>query len=729
MNLFYKIFPRSCGMFLLVFVIGLLCGCKSSEPIGPRLMLNQEELKAVKHKVEKYAWAKQQWNAIKASADKILEMEVNIPPRGGNWTHYYVSPDDGRPLVTGEQIGPWQWQHKSATGGHIYYGDTSNIRTDYDGVVISRIHDRWAERLVDLGLAFQITGAKKYGEKGKEILKVYAGKYLDYEVRFKDGSSDIKKGAARVFVQSLDESGWLVNLTIGADLIWKFLKEDDRTGISDSLLIPSAKIIGASNRGVHNIQSWQNAAIGLTGFLTRNDSMVNIALEHPDYGFQKQVDKGLTTDGHWYERAPFYHFYALTPLVVLAEAAYKAGQPAYLNALKKMLDAPLSFSMPNLDMPRFNDSRPVNLKDWAFFYEWGYARFGDERYLEILGAVERSHVSERRRRYQLCALFYGVETLPETLGSYPRKNKNFPASGFAVLTQGQDTTTTWIAQKYDPWTGSHSHADKLSYLIYHNNNLITADPGITEYGSKFHVGWYRTTLAHNTLVINEKNHQRVTGKSIAFDSNDTLSCIVTDAGPIYGDALQLRRTLALLDKNLVLVIDHIASQEPALLDWVYHQNGNWDERPVGKPWDVPQKKGYQYMKDAREISFNENIRFSTAIKKMGKVNTTLHIFDKGTLITANGLGHDFKMVPMVMIRKRTKTMTVVQSTEINTSNYEIQIDSVKNKDGKMLSQEEALIINIKKDNLMKFRLLVNPFQKALIPDKKGKVSTKACKLL
>lgn len=60
----------------------------------------------------------------------MLNEEVDIPPRSGNLLHYYVRPDDGRPLIKKEQIAPWQWEDKSATGEHLYYEDTSDISID-----------------------------------------------------------------------------------------------------------------------------------------------------------------------------------------------------------------------------------------------------------------------------------------------------------------------------------------------------------------------------------------------------------------------------------------------------------------------------------------------------------------------------------------------------------------------------------------------------------------------
>jgi hypothetical protein len=204
--------------------------------------------------------------------------------------------------------------------------------------------------------------------------------------------------------------------------------------------------------------------------------------------------------------------------------------------------------------------------------------------------------------------------------------------------------------------------------------------------------------------------------------------VVTDAGPIYGDTLQFRRTLALLDKNLVLVVDQINCQEPVLLDWAYHQTGTWDERPAGKPWEVPQKIGYQYIDDARWTSFNGHASFSTTIPGVGKVNTTLYASGKGTLVTAHGLGYDFEKVPMVMIRKHTKAMTVVQCIGIN-DDYQLQSHAVKDKGGKILSLEEARVVDIKKGGVTKFRLLVNPFQRTVILDEKERVSSQACILL
>ena len=152
---------------------------KASElPPHPRLLLSRKGIEELKARIERYGWAKAEWGRIKRNADRLLTETVELPPRGGNWWHWYACPKHGAALRTGKKIGEWRWQHICPVDGEVLLGDPNLPDRDYDGCVISGIHHRYSRAVRDLGLAYQIIGDERYARKAREILLAYADRYL-----------------------------------------------------------------------------------------------------------------------------------------------------------------------------------------------------------------------------------------------------------------------------------------------------------------------------------------------------------------------------------------------------------------------------------------------------------------------------------------------------------------------------------------------------------------------
>ncbi|HID07210.1 MAG TPA: heparinase, partial [Armatimonadetes bacterium] len=465
-------------------------------PPHPRLLLNREGVAQLKARIERYEWAKVRWEAIKRSAERWLAQQIELPPRGGNWWHWYACPKHGAGLRRGKQIGKWQWEHICPVGKELLRGDPERPQRDYDGCVIMGIHHGLARAVRELGLAYQVTGDERYAKKAREILLAYAERYLSYPLHTVHGAS--KVGGGRVGSQTLDESTWLITLSQGADLVWQTLTDNDRTIIAEKLLLPAARdVILPHKIGVHNIQCWKNSAVGLVGFLLGDAELIYEAIYNRERGYWTQMHKGVLPDGVWWEGAWGYHFYTLSALWNLTEAARNCGINLYGDELKGMFDAPLRFAMPNLRLPAFNDSGEVDLRGRATFYELAFARYHDTRYVTLL------RMSNRQNDF---ALWFGVGDLP-TAEEIKWQSANYPRAGYAILARGKGDQATWLCLKYGPHGGGHGHPDKLNFILYARGLVIAPDPGTARYGIPIQRGWYRTTLAHNTLTVDEASQR------------------------------------------------------------------------------------------------------------------------------------------------------------------------------------------------------------------------------
>src|SRR4051812_3574684 len=80
-------------------------------PRHPRLLLNAKGIEDLKSRIQTAPFAETWWAKVKRNVDTALDQKVELPPRGGNWTHWYICPKHAVKLQKGEQIGPWRWKH------------------------------------------------------------------------------------------------------------------------------------------------------------------------------------------------------------------------------------------------------------------------------------------------------------------------------------------------------------------------------------------------------------------------------------------------------------------------------------------------------------------------------------------------------------------------------------------------------------------------------------------
>src|SRR5690348_5820645 len=118
--------------------LALVCAALPLYAAHPSLLLDSAGIQRLKQR-----------NAVPASYDTTSKIE--LPPRGGNWFHWYVCPRHGIRLTTGKRIGAWEWEHICPVDKEVLHGDRSRPQTDFDGCALSGTHDRYARAVRDGG--------------------------------------------------------------------------------------------------------------------------------------------------------------------------------------------------------------------------------------------------------------------------------------------------------------------------------------------------------------------------------------------------------------------------------------------------------------------------------------------------------------------------------------------------------------------------------------------------
>lgn len=669
-------------------------------PAHPRLLLTSKGIADMKSRIKDCDWAREQWNSIKKEADESLGKDIVMPPRGSNWGHYYACPVHGCSLITGKKIGEWKWEHKCPVGGEILLGDPSKPNLDYDGCIIGVTRKDWTNALMDMGLAYQVTGDARYADKARDILLAFANIYLTYPLHNNHGEP--KTGGGRMGSQQLDESVWLIQVCQGADLVWDTLSQSEKDTITTKMLLPAAKeVIAPGALGIHNIQCWRNSAMGLVGFLLGDDDLIHKAIDDPKSGFLAQMSKGVAPDGPWLEGAWGYHFYTMSAVWNLTEAARNCGIDLYCPEYKSMFKAPVRFAMPNMHLPAFNDSGEVNFG--SDLYELAYARYKDPICLEPLAK------SDRHNNY---ALWFGEIKLPAPPEAQ-LKSANYPRTGQAILTKGDGENATWLDIKYGPHGGGHGHYDKLNFVLYARGKTIGVDPGTSKYGVPMHGGWQKTTLAHNTLTVDENSQKAAEGRSIAFGSENGVDYSVCEAGPIY-EGVRFTRTIALISKDLVVFIDQISADKEHTLDLAYHQLGEWKNLSEGITWTPPDKPGYSYLRDAASRKTAQGIALNAQVSKKFQVAIGLASGEPTEVITATGIGKNTTdRVPVVIFRRHAKETSLAWFISLNDRPVHIEQLDVLGVNGSKLGAE-VMAVSVTATDGKKWNLVANPEKQAVV---------------
>ena len=673
-------------------------------PPHPRLLLNSNGIVELRERIASAPWAKTSWGELKSSVDKNLRKPVELPPRGGNWSHNYVCPIHGARLEQGRKLGPWQWEHICPIGHHILKGDPSKATLDFDGNVIATAHQNFAQQALDDGLIFQVTGDARYAGRAREILLAYAGKYLSYPLHDNQGHTGGKRGG-RVASQSLTEASWLITLVQGADLVWDTLSADDLQAIEEKILRPALnEIIIPQKLGIHNIQCRQNSAIGLTGFLLGDQKLISLAIDDPKMGYRQQLAKGVDADGLWLEGSSGYHFFTIEGLWPLAEAARNCGLDLYDPKFKAMFDGPFAWAMPNQILPNFNDSGYSSLHSQTAIYELAFARFHDAKYVSLFG-----------KRDNRMALLFGATNLPAGQSVGETQSRNLAAGGYAILQQGAGTNATWLAAKYGPHGGGHGHPDKNSFILYSRGQVLAPDVGTHAYGSPLHAGWDKTTLAHNTLVVDEKSQEPAQGKCLAFGKTNGVDFSVTDAGRIYPEAnVHFTRTVAMLTPNLVVFVDQIQADAPHTFDLAYHQMGVWEKLPAGTAWSPTSVPGYKYFMQTTTRNSAAGATLRTKIAEDGSASVILAGGEMTEIITGNGILKTTEdLVPMLVQRRHAQETAFVWAVSLDDTPVELMVSDVQDAGGKKLTRAEALLLQVSAGTMQR-ALLVNPQQKNVV---------------
>ncbi len=324
-----------------------------------------------------------------------------------------------------------------------------------------------------------------------------------------------------------------------------------------------------------------------------------------------QVEKQFHPDGGSVEQATFYHHFTLGfYLMTMSFLQHNGDVPS--QRMKRRVEKALEFAMyltrPDGTLPcigDIDDARSIyfsNPTSWDFrsyqcFGAVWYER-GDMKFLAGKWHEDAFWMLDGKARAQ----FDAVKAVPPE-----RKTIFLSDSGYYVLRSGYGLNDHFSFMDAGPLahgvfkdetpSAAHGHADLLSVEIAPYGESLLIDPGFSNYRGEYdwHT-YFRSTAAHNTVVINGQSQAKQTGiLKWSFAPDFKVIRTVNEPGfalvcaEHYGyrrlpGAPVHRRYFAFVDETFWLMLDVLSAEGQGAFEvqWNFHFNEGVRVAPYGE---------------------------------------------------------------------------------------------------------------------------------------------------
>ena len=190
-------------------------------------------------------------------------------------------------------------------------------------------------------------------------------------------------------------------------------------------------------------------------------------------------------------------------------------------------------------------------------------------------------------------------------------NDQLPESYTAMLRNGStEVFLTYGALTTSPPSCGHEHG-----ITFHGDT-VSYDIGNGGYASELFAEWQRKSVAHNTVIINKENQQRLPeGDVLEYDPS--VPYIKVKAKAVYAAADYTRSFK--VQEDAIEDSFEVKAWGEYLMDWFFYCEGEikcpYETEPVEK---LGEKDGYQYLFDIRSFKTDKDwqVEFETEDKRI-----------------------------------------------------------------------------------------------------------------
>lgn len=618
-----------CLVLLLSFCVSIpALGRGTSDPgpaskTHPHLFFTPEKLSRLRQRIEQDDRFRQAWQRLVERADRQLHDK----------------------LVAKERA-------EGGTGQHGNYGEPGG---------------QIANMGPTLGLAYRMTGDRKYAQKLKEALLYYG--------ELKRWAGDA--GNVPPWHSELNTARFCFGYAVGYDCLRDYLSATERASVAQAMirlgilptlndwLLPGERIHALDSMG-HNwwsvcVSMAGLAALSLLGDEPQAEQWVQeVSESFPEwFAFRGNVlqNKSLNFDrnGAFYESVG-YADYALSEYLLFRLAyanVFPDRKPPEIPVLKDTGDFFVQMSYPTADAllsVNFGDSslRTNGAKTVRLLLANGYHTQAYDWYLGRTNPGLDDPIG---------LVYCEAQSMSQPPESLPRSTL-YPDIGWAVLRSSWQDNATMLAVK-SGFTWNHAHPDAGSFVLFHAGKPVIIDSGTCSYSRREYSGYYRQSKAHNVVLIDgeaqnpedcSRGDRGVVTPGRLPDLLDLagIRYVFADAtGPTSWKFSRNYRHFLWIDKVL-LIFDDIRAHAPGRLEWLLHYEGtlqksrsdliltNGDAKVVVCPLfppglQVQEKKGLRDHDPDRETTYlalspqaaTREAKFVTAVVPLRKTDVGL----------------------------------------------------------------------------------------------------------
>ncbi len=638
---------------------------------------------------------------------------------------------------------------KQQVDAEIAMGIDTPIPKDFSGGYTHQRHKQNFFIAQKAGVLYQILGDEKYAKYIRDMLFQYEAMYKDLPLHPQERSY----ARGKLFWQCLNDSNWLVYMSQAYDAIYNYLSKDERQALETNLFRPFADFISIENpqffNRVHNHSTWGIAAVGMIGLVMNDEELIQRALygidddglevggkdndggtikiEGQRKGFFANLEEPFSPDGY-YTEGPYYQRYAMYPFLIFS-LAMENNRPDLKvlqhkdNVLLKGVDALLNLSDADGEFFPLNDGQKgmsyysaslVTAVDLAYFY--------GNKDPQLLSIVEKQGQVLLQESGLAAAI--GVrdgKAKPYLKGSVNLSDGiNGKQGGIGVLRHGNEDLT--LVFKYAAQGLSHGHYDKLSFSLYEKGEEVLQDYGLARFVNieqkgggnylKENTTWAKTTIAHNTLSINQQKHfggvydvaSQHHSELFTFDANkDNVKVVSATEENAYPGTF-MHRTMAVIkeesfEKPYLLDIMRVTSDSENQYDLPFYYLGqvidnNFDYQSPTSLHPLGEENGYQHLYvEGKGSAVEGNTKFSWL--GAGKYYTLTMLTDAQddiylTRIGANDPEFNLRREAGIMLRRENTKDTVFVSVVEPHGSYSPVSESSKNSKSSIAKLELVL---------------------------------------
>lgn len=319
----------------------------------------------------------------------------------------------------------------------------------------------------------------------------------------------------------------------------------------------------------HNHGMYQDRALALYGLLFSREPEYHLLLaRNRARRYFRQV---FTPEGVHKEHSPSYHI-DMVASITWFFLAYRETDPAFsaeMDSIRhQMAEYIIWITMPDRRIPSIGDSP-------RFF---------------------RSIDSWKNQSNYQWVISAGA------LGSPPKETmRTFPSAGYGIIRDGwsMDGNGTWMLLLAATHSSAHKHNDDLSFLLYHNGELITEAGNRNYTYSNPMTEYCYSALAHNVVFLNGAGWPTKPNHLPLLDKNAYLTELI-DAREDLGvqsvsgiqfrlpGAIQKRSLRFYRDYQVVEVRDEVLLTEPETIQLIYHIAPGIEVQEEGNAWHLLQ---------------------------------------------------------------------------------------------------------------------------------------------